>query len=250
MDFIKAIELIKTKLVKNNLIIELKTDDSKGYYLAEDIISDVNIPNFNTSMRDGYAFKYINSCNNYILQEEQIYAGTELLIFNNSGCVYITTGGILPNNCDTIEMIENTTVKNKHIILNNIIKKNQWVRHIGSDIKKGSTILTKGHKLNSCSISTLISIGIKLIKVYKKITIGILSTGDELINSENIKQEHEIYDINRPLIINLLKDYNIIDYLILNDNYEISKNKILEILNKVDVLITSGGISMGKKDFI
>ena len=253
MDFVKATELIKKQIFQNNLIIEIKTIDSKGYYLAEDIISDVNIPSFNTSMRDGYTFKYINNCNYYILQEnnKEIYAGNQLLDIENSGCIYIATGGILPDNYDTVEMIENITIKNNNITLNNNnIKKNQWVRHVGSDIKKGTKILNKGHKLNSSSISTLISIGVKLINVYKKISIGILSTGNELIDSENVKQNHEIYDTNRPLIINLLKDYNVIDYSILNDNYEDSKNKILEILNKVDLLITSGGISMGKKDFI
>ena len=252
MELTEAKKILIDNLVQNDNIIQVDVINSLNYYLQEDVISPVNVPNNRISMRDGYTFKSIDNCNNYILKDKFVFPGDNNLIKeDNSVCVYIATGGILPEYCDTVEMVENVTIVNENfIVINGTIKKEQWVRQVGSDIEKDTKILKKGHKLNPSSIATLISLGIKSIKVYNKPKIGILSTGDELIDQSEIKENNKIYDINRPLLINLLKDYEVIDYKILNDNYEICKKRILEILESVDILITSGGISMGKKDYI
>jgi len=252
MELTEVKKILIENLVQNDDIIQINVINSLNYYLQEDVISPVNVPNNRISMRDGYAFKNIDNCNNYALKDKFVYPGDNNLIKeDNSVCVYIATGGILPEYCDTVEMIENVTIVNENfIVINGTIKKEQWVRQVGSDIEKDTKILKKGHKLNPSSIATLISLGIKSIKVYNKPKIGILSTGDELIDQSEIKEDNQIYDINRPLLINLLKDYEVIDYKILNDNYEICKNRIIEVLKSVDILITSGGVSMGKKDYI
>ena len=252
MNVDNAIETCINNIECLNNIIEIDILDSLTYVLSENIISNVNVPNYRISMRDGYALKYHTNIDKYNIIDKNIYAGNNIEHNYNTDydCFYITTGAIVPDCTDTIVMIENVSKNNNKLFINTDIKCGEYIRDIGSDITKDNLVLSKDSVINSAAIATLISIGIKKVKVYKKPIIGILSSGNEVIDYTFNKKDNQIYDLNRPIFKSYLNNYDIIDYGIVNDNYFETKNQIIHILNNVDLLITSGGISMGDKDYI
>ena len=251
MDFYHAIETIKDNIHSLRETTTINTINALNHVLAKDIISDVNVPHYRTSMRDGYAVKYTDQNKYHIVGD--IHAG-EVFEFDDMNYRYIATGGILPDNTDTVIMIEDVEFNNQKTVINVKkgvkVVKGQWIREIGSDIRKDLTVIKQGEIIDECSIATLISIGVKKINILRQPAIGILSSGDEIVDYNKDKLDHQVYDSNRPMILSYLKDFKVLDYGIVSDDYKKTKEKIEYILREVDLLITSGGISMGKKDFI
>lgn len=191
--------------------------------------------------------------------------------YKNS-CLYVTTGSMIPDgfNCvipiEFVQQIEyNKKIKfiNDQEILSQILKLGKFIRSIGSDIKQGDLILQKNTKIRITDLGVLASVKITKIKVFKFPKIAIFSTGDELIDIEKTENSHSsnleiftgIVDTNRLVLKKLLKnkfpDLEINDYGIVNDDIE----KIQETFDKIisdrnDILVTSGGVSMGEKDLV
>ena len=150
-----------------------------GYVAASDIVSPLNVPEYPTSMRDGYAYK--NTGANEYIKVGNIYAGKYEKVekMNENECVYIATGAIVPDECDTVVMIEDT-VNNNEIIKINSHPSEKWIRYPGSDVMKSSVIVKAGDVINEARMALLISVGINRIDVIKKPSIVVVSTGDEV----------------------------------------------------------------------
>ena len=227
-------------IVQNELI---KSSDCLNRVAAQDVLSKSNNPSGDNAAFDGYA---INSKDTKNLNSKKIKLFKILRTvaagdkpnhkkIKKFQTVEIMTGGLLTEGFDTIipieQIIYHPNRKNpKNIVINKRIKKNQHVRFKGSDYKKNDLLIKKGTIIQPNHILAFKTLGIKNIKVYNKPKIGILSTGNEIIdiNSESNLNKGQIYDSNRPTIISLLNEYkfnNVIDLGIIDDNLHNMKNK-------------------------
>ena len=252
-----AYNLIQRNINIKNKITRVALRESLGRYLAEDIKSKINIPPQDNSAVDGIAInysKYKNNPNYFYEIISEINAGD---IFKKkigkNQCVKVSTGAHLPNYLDTVIMIEDVKfLNNKLVELPKILTTKKNVRKKGEDVKKGKIIITKKTVLRSQEIGLLASINKITIKVFAKIKIALVSNGNELVNPGTTKKNNQIYDSNRFMLMDLLKlPCNIItDSGILNDDYEKIKRKIITLKEKNDLIVISGGASVGHKDYV
>ena len=252
----KAISILKkrTKCIKKIEIIKL--DRSLGRILSKDIISKINVPSFNNSAVDGYAFKHsdLNKKSETALKLfGRITAGQ---IFNKKikkgKVVRIFTGAKIPEGVDTVVMQEDCYLNNNEVILKAGLFKGANIRKKGEDIKNGKKIISKGSKLRAQDIALIASVGIKKINVFKKLTVGIFTTGNELFEPGKKVSSEGVYDSNRYCLKNLLETIHcsVQDYGIKKDNEKLIKNSLKKISKKCDLIITTGGMSVGEEDYV
>ena len=249
------------RILKNTFPIKssstISCKNALGKYLAENVKSDINIPPKNNSAVDGYAINYEKYISNksliYKISAEinagEHYAGT----LKKNECVRVSTGAHLPNFLNTVIMQEDVEYKSKQLIkIPAQIIPNKNIRKKGEDIKKGHLILKKNSYLSAQDIGLLSSIGKKEIRVYNKLKVGVLSNGNELVNPGLNKNNNQIYDSNRPMLMSLLKSSFIYckDYGIVKDEYKKILLKIKKIEKECDLIIVSGGVSMGTRDYL
>ncbi|MGM0379059.1 MAG: gephyrin-like molybdotransferase Glp [Bacillota bacterium] len=225
--------------------------------LAQKIKSKENVPQFNRSTMDGYAVKAkdtFGASENLpafldLIGEVKMGKNTDLIV-KSKQAVKIATGAMIPKGADAVVMVEDTEKTKNTIEVNKAISKGKNIVFIGDDVKKGSNILNAGHKIRPQDIGALAALGIIKIKVYKKINITIFSTGDELINPKKDLKIGKIRDINSYSIGSLLDlEYiNIVNKKIIPDNKEKLKINIKQSLKQSDLVLLSGGSSVGTKD--
>jgi len=236
--------------------------DSIARVIAENIVSEINVPPFNRSAMDGFAI--ISEDTKYATKEKpvllevigEIKAGeTKNLVIENGKTVLIMTGAKVPINCESVIKIEDIEeiVKNgkKYIKINRYVPKGENISTKGEDIKEGEIIIKKGTFIDSAVFSMIAYLGIDEINVYKKPTVAILSTGDEIKNVGEKINEGEIYDSNSYSIYALTKKYGGIPKLlgISKDRPELLDRFIKKGL-QCDLFIISGGVSEGKYDIV
>ena len=244
----------------------IHSDDSLNRVSSTNIISTTNYPSANNTAFDGFAVcskdtKYLNKNNSKKFKiVGSIIPGNKPIIkkIKKFDAMEIMTGGVIPKPFDTIIPIEQIIFypnkkKAKYIVINKKIKKNMHVRFLGSDYKKNDLIIKKGTIIHPNHILALKALGIKKIKVKKKLNILFFSTGNEISNHENIPN-WKVRNSNSHYIKSLSNHFlfNFINGGILKDNHEkIFKKQIQNILNaKIDIVITSGAVSAGKFDFV
>lgn len=226
--------------------------------LYEDIKSEVDVPDFNRSIVDGYACiaSDTNAANESVpvilKQVAESFMGEECKVkIKNGECVYVPTGGMVPDGADCCIMIENTEkVNDENIVIYSSVGAGKNIVKVGDDVKKGETILKKGRILSPADIGFLASIGVSKIRVFKFPSILIISTGDELVVSSDEMSKGKIKDVNTSLIKNLAikNGFSIVNSILLKDNECDLENAIQKYLGKCDFIIISGGSSKGKKD--
>lgn len=235
-------------------IKHLKTEtisifDAIHRVIAQDTFADQNYPPFSKSAMDGYAVFSMNEKNYEIIGE--IAAGDQKNIPLKEGqCVRIFTGAKVPSNCAQVIRQEYVKVSNHQIIVEqednvNIIKE-------GVDLKVGDMIVPKGTKLKAQDLSILASFGLCTIEVYKMPKVGIIATGSELVSPEQNPQVGQIRNSNSILVSSILKSrlFNCVDYGIINDNEENIIKALKQALEDNDLVITTGGVSVGDYDLI
>ena len=252
----EAFALIKEQFQKIKLETEtIQFENSLNRTLAEDIISDINLPPFDNSAVDGYAVEYNKSMNEWEIIGE-ISAGnfTEIKLTKN-GAVKIMTGAKLPENCTAVIPIEDVEAENNSVKL---IQGSRYlngmnIRKKASDIALGEIAVLKNTFLKPRHLASIASCGKNEIQVYKKLKFGILATGDELIPVNEKPQDDKIRISNTYSLIGEVQDVHqvYINYGIVKDNREKIKDKVDEILNSdIEILLTTGGVSVGEYDFL
>jgi len=248
----KAIELSQNLIQKNNPTEFVPLQNSLGRVLSNSITCKKNLPAFNNSAMDGFAFRHADSGKKLKIKET-IYAGMSVeSCLGENECYKIMTGAKVPNDADTIVPFENTIkYDEKEVQVGNSSKKGNALRLKGEEQEQGSILLEKGTILHSSYISLLASQGISTVGVYKKITIAIFSTGDELKEPWENANDDEIYNVNSSALLSLLHEHGFeADYCgVIPDNLDESI-EYFKNMKKYDAIVTSGGISMGEADFI
>ena len=252
----KAVSILEKRIKCIKKTQKIKLDQSLGRILSKDILSKLNVPPFNNTAVDGYAFKYsyLNKKKETTLKlSGRITAGQN---FNKKikkdEIARIFTGAKMPEGADTVIMQEDCDVINNQIVLKPGIFKGANIRKKGEDIKYGKKILPKGLKLKAQDIALIASVGIKEINVFEKLTVGIFTTGNELFEPGAKISNSGIYDSNRYCLKNLLETINcsVKDYGIKKDNEKLIKNTLKKISKECDLVITTGGMSVGEEDYV
>lgn len=222
---------------------------------AEDIISPINVPSFNNSAMDGYAIRSQDFAEDRIFTiVGKSFAG---MPFNEQiaegECVRIMTGAMLPDGADVVIMQEEALLHsdNKVNFRSTAVNAGQNIRYVGEDIQRGDKVLIKGTPLNATTLPLLTSLGITEVAVFPKVKIAILSTGDELVSVGQPLQTGQIYDTNRFAVKLMLEKLpcEIIDFGILPDDPKVFEQVFTQAQQLADVIITSGGVSVGEADF-
>jgi molybdopterin molybdotransferase len=251
----KAIKFILDSIISSKKKESLPIRKALGRVAGNNIKAKLNIPNFNNSAMDGYAINIkLLKKNNYILQQKGIsLAGqpySKKLIENMT--IKVMTGAVIPNNCDAVVMKEMVDIKNDGLYFPKILKKNQNIRKIGEDIKKNDVVIKKGEIITHSHLGILSSLGMKEINVVTKPIISFFSTGDELVSMDTKLSKGMIYDSNRYILYGLLKKFPVIikDMGVVRDNEKTLIKKLRSCSQKSDIIITTGGVSVGDADYI
>jgi molybdopterin molybdotransferase len=224
--------------------------------LADDICSPINVPSYNNSAMDGYAIKAVDipaSGETPLKKVATVLAGSPFSGAINEGqCARIMTGAKMPDGADTVVMQELVKVDGDIISIGNNHKHGDNVRYAGDDIAAGQIVLQKGHKIQPADVGLLASLGIPEVKVCRRIRVAIFSTGDELKPIGTVLQEGQIYDSNRYSLFAMLTRMgaDILDMGAIADDRCAIEHAFQTASGNADVLITTGGVSVGEADFV
>jgi molybdopterin molybdotransferase len=234
---------------------EVSLVESIGRVLAEDIFADRDGPPFDRVAMDGIAILSKNLKNQKIFKIEAVAKAGEpqrqLINFQNA--IEVMTGAPLPIGCDTVIRYEDLKIENGMAeVASSVAAQIINVHFKGSDFKKNEVIVTKHSGIHAPMIGILASSGKPRVQVLKNLKIGIVSTGDELVGIDEIPLDHQIRRSNIYALEASLRSFgfNVVELVHLPDNPQMIFDKLKSILEKVDVLILSGGVSEGKFDFI
>lgn len=226
--------------------------------LYEDIKAPINVPEFNRSTVDGYAviakdtFGASDSLPSFLESIGEVEMGkTTGLVLKSGKCCYVPTGGMLPQNSDGVVMVEYTEVlEDNTVCIQAGIAPKENTLQIGEDITKGEILFKKGHRIRPQDIGVLSGIGMSEIKVYKRPRVSIISTGDEIIPPDAEAKLGQIKDMNTySLAAAAIKDgCEIVGRDVVRDKLEELQDKLKEFIKISDIVLVSGGSSMGTKD--
>ena len=239
-------------LVKQIELINLLNAEDK--ILAENIYSKINLPPFKNSAVDGYAIlKYDLNNSQKIISKTRIAAGDSKEVKINKGeVVRIFTGAKMPLNSNTVVMQENTKLENNKLKLLKIPNYGENCRHKGEDISKGKLVLKKGSKIDVKNLNLIAAIGYNKVKVYSKIKVGFFTSGNELVKPTTKLTKSKINNSNFFLLNSLLNKNYISKRFLgnLSDNYKKVENNLLKNISKFNMIITTGGASVGDEDHL
>lgn len=250
----QAIERMLSVITPISTAQTIALSGAAGFVLSDDVRSPISVPPFDNAAMDGYAVRLQELQQNPVLPVAgKSFAGAP---FNDTWppetCIRIMTGAKIPAGCDAVIMQEKTRETDHGIeFQHTTIKPMQNIRPTGDDIKKSAVILKKGHRLTLRDIPLLASVGLSNVTVYSKPKVAYFSTGDELRSLGAPLEDGQIYDINRYMIGALIEKFGAepIDLGIIPDSPERLKATFIEAQSQADIVITSGGVSVGEADF-
>ncbi|HCG7277448.1 TPA: bifunctional molybdopterin-guanine dinucleotide biosynthesis adaptor protein MobB/molybdopterin molybdotransferase MoeA [Vibrio parahaemolyticus] len=231
-----------------------KIENAYGRVLAEDIISPVNVPQYTNSAMDGYAIRSDDVDRDSYQVVAEVMAGHAYDQPLEVGqAVKIMTGAPTPLNGDTVVMREQASQEGDKVTFNGSnIKAGQNVRQAGEDLAIGSDVFTAGTRLASPEMGMIASLGFGEANVFRKLKVAVFSTGDEVQAPGTEQKANSIYDSNRFTIMGMLEKLGceILDFGILEDNKQLMIEALENASAQADVVMTSGGVSVGDADYI
>jgi len=256
LSFEQALERIEQSIqpIKGKKNVTIR--EAAGHILAEDVTSPLDVPPFINSAMDGYAINsndIPSSAESTLKVIGKSFAGGPFEGEVKPGeAVRIMTGAIVPEGADTVVMQEHAEVDGDTIKIGNEHKAKQNVRNPGDDFFKGDTIIQAGERLSPAKLGLLASVGVTEFKVIRKPVVAFFSTGDELKGVGQTLQPGDIYDSNRYILFGMLQKMGVdcIDMGVIPDIKEEIELTLKEAANIADLVITSGGASVGEADFI
>lgn len=256
----KAIEILLEHCQKVEAVVELPVMDALGMVVAEDVTAPIDNPPFNRSPLDGYTFRSADTINaiqekpavfNIIAEEcaGHFYAGR----VNHGEAVRIMTGAAIPADCDCVIRQEDVIIDdNGKLLVLYTMKAYENFCEAGEDYKAGTVLIEKGTELTAAYLGVLASMGYARVKVYRRAKAVIASTGDELLSPGEPLTAGKIYNSNQYVLFGRLKEMGI-DVEILShlpDDEAGAAEALSAYKGKVDIIITTGGVSVGKMDIM
>jgi molybdopterin molybdotransferase len=256
---VKEAFLIIEQIVKKMETESVPIEKANGRIIADDIISKIDVPHFRKSAMDGFAviatdtfsasntkpktFKIIESVTAGVLPKKDIKGGE---------CIEITTGAPLPKSADAVVMVENTEKNGNQIVVYKSSAPGENIINIGSDIKKGTIVFEKGTLLNPRYLGVIAATGTDKISVMKKPTVAYFSTGNEILKIGEKLSDGRIFDINSVTVVELLRNYGFdVTFLgVIPDSLDEIRKALLKKIDEVDLVILSGGSSLGGEDYM
>ena len=251
----KACEAIRACLTPVTGIERVATRSALGRVLAEDIVPAIDVPAHDNSAMDGYALRSADlQAGDTALKE----AGTALAGKQFEGtlgageCVRVMTGAVMPAGTDTVVIQEIVRKEGGKIVVPPGQKKGQNVRSAGEDLKTGVPVLKAGHAVRPAELGLIASLGIAEVMVKRRLRVAFFSTGDELASIGSPLAAGQVYDSNRYTLYGMLSrlGVEILDMGVVKDDPVLLENALKTAARNADVIITSGGVSVGEADFI
>jgi molybdenum cofactor synthesis domain-containing protein len=230
-----------------------------GRVLAEDVVAPIDVPPFNRSAVDGYA---VRAADTFGAEEDRPLAldfcgsiavgEPPSVVLRSRTAAEMVTGAPLPDSADAIIMVEYAIREDDTIFVHRAVSKGENVMRAGSDIRKGETILRKGQKISSREIGVLAALGITQVAVYKRPKVAVISTGAEIVDPEKQLSPGKIYDINAFTLSAAVRECGgePVNLGIIPDDMEQLKSAVKKALDLADMVVTSGGVSVGPKDIM
>ncbi|MPQ77224.1 molybdopterin molybdotransferase MoeA [Hydrogenovibrio sp. JE_KL2] len=253
--FDEALDYLIQQAKPTNQTLSVSVGQACGYILAEDIVSSVNVPSFDNSQMDGYAIRCqdLNACDTFSVSQ-RIPAGSLASALAPNTIARIFTGAPMPEGADTVVMQEDTeSLENGEIkILLKSARLGDNVRVIGEDIAIGQTLFSAGHRLTAQDLGLIASIGIAEVSVYRPLRIATFTTGDELLEPGDTPQPGKIFNANRYTLSGAIPQlgFELIDLGKVEDSLEATIDAMKIAASQADVVMTTGGVSVGEEDHI
>lgn len=226
--------------------------EADGRVLAEPLIAALDLPPWANSAMDGYALR-LADCNGQALPiSQRIQAGTAPTPLESGTCARIFTGAPLPEGADTVEMQENVELDEAgRVHFREPLKVGQNVRAQGQETRSGECVLPAGTRLGPIELGLAASLGAARLSVRRRLRVAVLSTGDELVEPGQALGPGQIYNSNRRLLIAWLQRLgcSVVDAGILPDDLQRTR-EALGALGEVDLILSTGGVSVGEADFL
>ena len=256
MPVAKAREVIARFLQPVTATERLSVRAALGRVLAEDVVSPLNVPAHDNSAMDGYAVRFADLKGDgevTLKVAGTAFAGAPFQGALKGGeCVRIMTGGVVPPGADTIVMQEHVKAVQDRVTIGPGHRKEQNLRRAGEDLAAGQIALKRGVPLHPADIGLIASLGIGEINVYRRLRVAFFSTGDELVSIGTQLKEGQIYDSNRYTIHGMLTRLGceVLDMGVVRDDPKLLEKAFHDAADAADVVITSGGVSVGEADFV
>ncbi len=224
---------------------------ARKHVLSQTLFSPINMPPFRQSAMDGFALCLHDDLVYEIIGE--IKAGdSHQLVLLPGQAIKIFTGAAVPFSTQAVIQIEKVTVKGQQLLLETMVKPETNVRPVGEQIKVGELALEKGTLLNAAAIGFLAGLGFTSVKVFQKPSVAIVVTGNELVKPGSPLEYGKVYESNGIMLESALKEsyFDKVNLYEVNDDLENTKNILQQALAENDVVLVSGGISVGDYDFV
>jgi len=248
----EAKQVVLSNCRELNAVI-LPIEDAVGYVLAVDVFSQKDIPGFRQSSMDGYAIRLHEVAKKLHMQDELPAGSSKQINLNECACVKVFTGGPIPAGADIVVQKEWVEVASDAIqIKAGFLELGMNIRMPGSDIKKGALAFKSGTAISAMHIGYLAGMGIKELSVIRKPKVGIIITGNELVQPGNALLPGQVYESNSFALKACLQKQQIRNILLyhVKDNLEATQQTISKALSENDVLLITGGVSVGDYDFV
>ncbi len=229
-------------------------EEAYGRVLADDVFSPVDVPDEDKSAIDGFAFSHrsVKRVPARLRIVGETAAGSERLEVKDGEAVFVMTGGVLPKGADAAVRIEDVKVNEGSVYIDFPVEKGNLVNFKGSEISRGDLLIRKGTKLNERLVGLLAYVGIYRIKVFSVPEVGVFVTGNEVLEPYEPFKKGHVRNSNYYLLKGILSSFGAnVHYLgRLKDDPDLMKGKIESALRSFDIVVTTGGVSKGKYDFV
>jgi molybdopterin molybdotransferase len=254
LHFDESMSLLDSLKVNEYKTTRMYIMDALGYVLAEDIVANHNSPEYPTSAMDGYAFRYEDQVLGKLPIDATNPAGNEKVpTLKPKTCIKTFTGSLMPEGSDTLIPIEYVRVEDNSIVIEQNVEKGFSLREVGENYSKGDILLQAGSRIDFSAIGVLASLNIVHINVYQKPRVAVLSTGSELLElGEPQTSPSQIRSSNNYTIEAIVRKYDgdVISCGCVKDDKESILNALQQALKGSDIVVTTGGVSVGDYDFV
>lgn len=247
----QALEIVKTHSNPSFNHVIKKTQDASGFVIIKDVISPLSMPPFRQSAMDGYAL-YLHEQATYTIIDEVKAGDNNHPVLKAGEAVRIFTGAPVPDTANAVIMQEKVRVNGQNLTVDQTVAPETNIRAMGEQVVKGQVALQKGTLLTPAAIGFLTSLGITEVAVYKKPSIALVVTGNELAQAGTELSYGQIYESNAIMLRAVLNKLGFKDVTVYSvaDNYQSTVTLLDQVLQKNDMVLVSGGISVGDYDYV